>query len=483
MEITLSMIREHLIERGYSVSGLSGEDAELKELRFTTSADGHAAYIDRSDDDARLCCGEGSFVIYGIPVGAAYDATQEALCFYNDWETSLMRAAWNGADVQELIDIAEPVFQNPIFICTWQGRLLGYTKKYEKENIREFWSLLVREKQVPIFCLKHLRESPFYDVVAMENCSQLLSFSEYGYRCIMGMIHRDHEICLHYQIIEHNKRLTDTMVRLSQVFLFVLQKVVATENDASAYSTSQLLCAALDGEAIDSNGTAWVETSLGWASRGTQYQLLCFRQLETEGKKDKNYILGQLEIRLPLCKIVYWRDQTIAITKADTLRQSMHDVDRLCDALNAVCGVSLPFSEWMAIPHAYGQADLALSFLPSGVRLVKCADYAWAYLTEQICRETVASHLIHPDAKRLADYDAAHDTQLSDTLLAYLAYERNISAAAEKMFIHRNTMQYRLRKIFDLLNADLDDPNIRAYLSISIQALKRKGDRAGAAQF
>jgi hypothetical protein len=133
--------------------------------------------------------------------------------------------------------------------------------------------------------LEEFAGTRFYDVVAMENSSQLLLFSDYGHRCIMGMIHRDHEICLHYQIIEHNTRLTDAMVQLSQTFLFVLHKAIAAEGNATVYSTSEILCSLLDRKVMDSNSIEWMEMSLGWQDSGAQYQLLCFKQLETKGKR------------------------------------------------------------------------------------------------------------------------------------------------------------------------------------------------------
>ena len=474
MKITLSMIHERLVFQGYPVSALHGGDQTVKSIHLLPSADTNDAYIRKTDTGVSLTCGQGSFEVRGIPLEAVYDAAQEALRFYTEWELSLIHAVWRGASVQEIIDLAEPVFQNPIFVCTWQGKLLGYTQKYENDNIREFWSILVKEKQVPIFCLKNLRESRFYDVVAMENSSQLLSFSDYGHRCIMGMIHRDHEICLHYQIIEHNTRLTDAMVQLSQTFLFVLQKAIAAEGNATVYSTSEILCSLLDRKVMDSNSIEWMEMSLGWQDSGAQYQLLCFKQLETKGKKkDKNYILGQLEIRLPLCKIVYWQDNTIAITKADTLIQSMNKVQKLSEALNTACGISLPFYEWTSLADAYHQAELALSFCSVNKRVVHCQDHAWDFLIDYLCNTVAYSQLLHPAAKILAAYDAEHNSQLADTLLVYLENERNVSITAEKLFIHRNTMQYRLRKILDLVSTDFENPNIRSHISISIKALRR----------
>jgi DNA-binding PucR family transcriptional regulator len=47
---------------------------------------------------------------------------------------------------------------------------------------------------------------------------------------------------------------------------------------------------------------------------------------------------------------------------------------------------------------------------------------------------------------RLQEYDAAHGAQLIQTLDAYFAAGRSLSAAAERLKTHRNTVLYRLRR-------------------------------------
>ena len=51
---------------------------------------------------------------------------------------------------------------------------------------------------------------------------------------------------------------------------------------------------------------------------------------------------------------------------------------------------------------------------------------------------------------------------LRETLEAYLRLSGNSREMCEELFIHRNTLSYRLRKIEDLLQLDLSDGQIRA---------------------
>ena len=67
------------------------------------------------------------------------------------------------------------------------------------------------------------------------------------------------------------------------------------------------------------------------------------------------------------------------------------------------------------------------------------------------------------------EYDQQNDTQLSRTLYMYLIHERNCMEAAKAMYIHRNTMVYRLKKIDSMVMIDYDDYEERQYLILSYQ--------------
>lgn len=58
---------------------------------------------------------------------------------------------------------------------------------------------------------------------------------------------------------------------------------------------------------------------------------------------------------------------------------------------------------------------------------------------------------------KLDEYDRANGTYLLDTLVAYYMNGFNTTKTAEALFIHRNSLQYRLSKIEDLLEIELDD--------------------------
>jgi len=62
-----------------------------------------------------------------------------------------------------------------------------------------------------------------------------------------------------------------------------------------------------------------------------------------------------------------------------------------------------------------------------------------------------------PAIERLAELDAAERTEYLPTLRVYLNTFQNRSVAADQLGIHKNTALYRIRRIEEILGADLRD--------------------------
>ncbi|MDO5734653.1 MAG: PucR family transcriptional regulator ligand-binding domain-containing protein [Eubacteriales bacterium] len=78
---------------------------------------------------------------------------------------------------------------------------------------------------------------------------------------------------------------------------------------------------------------------------------------------------------------------------------------------------------------------------------------------------------------RLEAYDRENESNLTEALQAYIAADGNISQAADRLFMHRNTMLYRVKKIEEVLQSDLKDWNQMLELQLGFyiaQLLKKK---------
>lgn len=81
----------------------------------------------------------------------------------------------------------------------------------------------------------------------------------------------------------------------------------------------------------------------------------------------------------------------------------------------------------------------------------------------------ILDHVCGAALTRLEDSDKSHGTELIKTLEKYLEHDKNLTATAKELFIHRNTLTNRLDKIADLTGISLDDRELAFNLRLALR--------------
>jgi len=81
---------------------------------------------------------------------------------------------------------------------------------------------------------------------------------------------------------------------------------------------------------------------------------------------------------------------------------------------------------------------------------------------------------VNESLRRLEAYDLAHNSELLRTLEIYLSQDSNLKASAEALHIHENTLSYRLKRISQIGDIDLDrmDDKVTCYLELKARRLR-----------
>ena len=102
--------------------------------------------------------------------------------------------------------------------------------------------------------------------------------------------------------------------------------------------------------------------------------------------------------------------------------------------------------------------------------------YFSIYLAERAARHTMGTddvlYLCDAAVLTLTRYDRQFNSDLRDTLFVYLMRDRNISAAARDLHVHRNTVIYKLNQIKSLIGDKADDPYVRHNLISSCMIIR-----------
>jgi DNA-binding PucR family transcriptional regulator len=81
-------------------------------------------------------------------------------------------------------------------------------------------------------------------------------------------------------------------------------------------------------------------------------------------------------------------------------------------------------------------------------------------------------HLCNNELIALVLYDKKNGTNLVTVLQSYLLHERNTSETAKALYIHRNTMLYKIHKIEEIIGCSLEDPMLRERMLFSCRVLE-----------
>ncbi len=142
-------------------------------------------------------------------------------------------------------------------------------------------------------------------------------------------------------------------------------------------------------------------------------------------------------------------------------------------------GVSNTFFKIEDFARNYSQACHVLELenrLRFGLRVCKFVDYAFFGLLCTVKKPEELSSFCHPALSRLHSYDSENNAELFRTLETYLSCDCSIKLCSETLFIHRNSLTYRLKRIFELTQIDLSDNNTRFLLEMSFRIGRFIGD-------
>lgn len=89
-------------------------------------------------------------------------------------------------------------------------------------------------------------------------------------------------------------------------------------------------------------------------------------------------------------------------------------------------------------------------------------------LVAAIKSNTKLEGALHPALDALAEYDQANQAEFLRTLTVYLDNDCNAQKCGRLLFLHRNSLVYRIRRIQEITGCDLSDPAERAYLRLSL---------------
>lgn len=159
-------------------------------------------------------------------------------------------------------------------------------------------------------------------------------------------------------------------------------------------------------------------------------------------------------------------------------------LEQMLEKYDAHCGMSDEFELLSDLKIAYEQSEIALQYgslktmLPFSSSALRGSLRFYSYESYYPCHLLCSSPENVRMAKRtrafralqtLQEYDDQHETNNLSLLYFYLINDRRATETAARLHMHRNNVIYRIGRIEELIDMDLDDSSVRFRLLLAYE--------------
>lgn len=201
-----------------------------------------------------------------------------------------------------------------------------------------------------------------------------------------------------------------------------------------------------------------------------------------------DYLVKPISRCFPKANVALSATELVVLLSSDTaycpLPITPETFEQVLEEQKAIAILSNPFTSIMTMRVSCRMCQrifpIAMTIKqPEEKRCMSFGRYT-QYNVIDICARSIASLyggsdiviLTHPGVVNLTRYDRANGTNLRDIMFYYLMNDRNIARTSAEMFLHRNTLIYKIKKIEELIGESMDDPYLRHALIFSCLLLR-----------
>jgi len=451
----------HIQEGQQTISGVRflAEDVELNQAYLYI---GHGwQYIDQWDDHVICVNGSDLIVLNLQDIYVVFNEIQQMLEYYNNWETDLMQKLNSEKDLEAFLSCAVPVIQTGLAVSDMSRKVLchvGYEGRSEKLQLEKGYLKLDEMQRINRQHQENRSNHRPFLVQSSEDKDivfNLFSRSDRQAGCLVSLSGGEGDQ------VHSRMQLMDVFGRLLNLWLLLHEEVL---------SELTIFRDILEMKETDPQIIALRMQGMGW-NEDPQMQLFLICPCG-EVSLGVPFVIRFLEEQYQGVYSFQYREQYLLIANYRITDRAafQEELIRLMEKQSAYCGCSHIFTDLDHLNQNYMQAFFAAEYGQQAAgNLNRCEDYALEYMKDRF-RKAVDADLASPALEKLRKYDIDNGTEYYRTLFTYLLCERNQTLTAEKLFLHRNTLIYRVNRIEEIIGTDLKEERERLYLLLSYLA-------------
>jgi hypothetical protein len=450
----------------------------------------NCVHVYEMDHDIYIRSGDDYLLLHDIGFNYAFNLVQGIFDFYDDWTPSIQQAAYD-MDFQKIIDDCWFFFGNPVILMDGSNHCLAMCSQYVDDEVDSEWEYVSQNRYSSLEFIRKMRRS--YSVVDMysKNKVQFLHKDnvEVYYDTLTTAIYYQDFYCGRLNVLGKEREFNQGDIQVIQYLLQIITpSLYLLQNQDTLNMNKGVFHELIQGKKVLATMLKAQMDYLDW--KMDDIFQICILKIPKEYQDAGSRALVSNQIRRNSLNVyIMTRDDEIMVvynlrymdkqTLMETIRIALENV------IEYQVGVSSPSVGVWQMKRYYEQAKAAISYgtlMNPGQVEYYFYDYALYYLIE--CSDPQTMYCaIHPDVLHLEVLDRKKQSGWLDLLKNYFDNECSLVNTAKAMFVHRNTLVYRLGKLTELMHYDWNNTYNRDYMKQSILILnfyrKKFGDNFG----
>lgn len=478
MKVNLWMIANRLYELEPELHIPEQAPANLRSAR-RAYAD-QCVYVYQSGKDVICSAGsEGGHLLFrDAKCDQIFEMIQFTFDFYDDWFDEVLQCV-ETLDYQQLIQKSWHVFHNPVLLLDAGSRLMARSDQYGRDEVNFDWQYLCEHGESAVSVIQYLLEMGRRESYYTNRQARFFRFPENPYVSseISVLLYDGDTVLGRMNVIQKDRTLNAGDLLLADILVKFLVQILARldgvrMNNRVLYPVLNKM---LKGQEISDSEIAYWNRCTGWSAKERFQVVVLSPENENTDIREMIQICNLVQNALPGC-IATEIDKRVALVYRVScdLQPVSLVLNDIISGFSLRAGISNPFYDVDQLHFYYEQAVYAWE---RGRRKMEEKSihefYLWAreYIVLSDSLEK-SYHAVHPDIIDLRKSKDVKHINALETLRVYLEQERSPARTAEKLFLHKNTLLYRLNKVIERLNCNLEDSYTREYLKLSIMVLE-----------
>lgn len=394
---------------------------------------------------------------------------------------ALFNTIIQGRGLPYIIDIASELLGNPVMLGDNNHRLLAASDFKEVDDLP--W---MEYRNMGFTTYEYTQKYNFnqwIEKTVQDKKAVIGSLGEgYKYRRIFCAIRLDRRIVGHFAVLESNRLFTEKDLEITEFICDVIANEIKN-NQSSGFQYDWLayrfISDLIQGSLTEPELIKDRAKRLQWKLPEKKYLIIINYNHYSETFSLISLIRESKLFKGSHGELMFHDNHLIFITGCNQSQyltnEDIQPITEYLKQMHMSAGVSQSFAEILEIPEAYEQALAAIRFgkkEAAELNIYRYEDYGIYDMLDRIKEQKDLIHYCHPDILRLKEYDENHKTDYLKSLYTYIINMGNLVASADDLFIHRNTMNYRLSKIQELISVDIYNRDCYMTLYFSYKILE-----------